>query len=81
MIILSAIVESSAKRGPRVDIPSFKPFRTGDKIRIDGIEVEPVHVDHSVPRAKNLGRVPREGKTGSHCRRAGRHEWHRGKED
>ncbi len=29
----------------------FKTFRTGDKIRIGGIEFEPVHVDHSVPGA------------------------------
>ena len=30
---------------------SFKTFRTGDKIRIDSIEIEPIHVDHSVPGA------------------------------
>ncbi|MBC7130284.1 MBL fold metallo-hydrolase, partial [Candidatus Bathyarchaeota archaeon] len=30
---------------------TFKSFRTGDKIRIDGLEIEPVHVDHSVPGA------------------------------
>jgi ribonuclease J len=29
----------------------FKTFRTGDKIKIDEIEIEPVHVDHSVPGA------------------------------
>ncbi|MCD6468071.1 MAG: MBL fold metallo-hydrolase [Thermoplasmata archaeon] len=29
----------------------FKTFRTGDKIRIDSLEIEPVHVDHSVPGA------------------------------
>lgn len=27
----------------------FKTFRTGDRIKIGSIEVEPVHVDHSVP--------------------------------
>ena len=32
---------------PRV----FKTFRTGDKIRIDSLEIKPVHVDHSVPGA------------------------------
>ena len=26
-------------------------FRTGDKIKIDGITVEPIHVDHSIPAA------------------------------
>jgi len=29
----------------------FSPFRTGDKIQIDSLEIEPVHVDHSVPGA------------------------------
>lgn len=28
-----------------------RKFRTGDKIKIDGVEVEPVHVDHSIPAA------------------------------
>src|SRR5947208_2904651 len=27
----------------------FKTFRTGDRMKIGGIEVEPVHVDHSMP--------------------------------
>jgi ribonuclease J len=30
---------------------AFKPFRTGDRITIGCLEVEPVHVDHSVPGA------------------------------
>lgn len=29
----------------------FKTFRTGSKIRVGSLEVEPVHVDHSVPGA------------------------------
>ena len=29
----------------------FRGFRTGDKVSIGGVEVEPVHVDHSVPGA------------------------------
>ena len=29
----------------------FNVFRTGDKIKIGSVEVEPVHVDHSVPAA------------------------------
>ena len=29
----------------------FKTFRTGKKITVDGLEIEPVHVDHSVPGA------------------------------
>ncbi len=27
----------------------FKTFRTGDKLRLGSLEIEPVHVDHSVP--------------------------------
>lgn len=30
---------------------SFKSFRTGEKIRIGSLEVEPIHVDHSIPGA------------------------------
>jgi ribonuclease J len=26
-------------------------FRTGDKIKVDGVTVEPIHVDHSIPAA------------------------------
>ena len=29
----------------------FKTFRTGNKITVDSLEVEPLHVDHSVPGA------------------------------
>jgi len=29
----------------------FRTFRTGKKFRLDGLEIEPVHVDHSVPGA------------------------------
>ena len=32
-------------------VRKFRTFRTGDKINIDAIEIEPVHVDHSVPGA------------------------------
>jgi len=30
---------------------TFKSFRTGDKIAIDHLQIEPIHVDHSVPGA------------------------------
>ena len=30
---------------------NFKTFRTGNKIKIDSLEIEPIHVDHSVPGA------------------------------
>jgi len=29
----------------------FRTFRTGDKVKIGSLEIEPVHVDHSVPGA------------------------------
>lgn len=29
----------------------YRNFRTGDKIRIDSLEIEPIHVDHSIPAA------------------------------
>ena len=29
----------------------FRTFRTGEKIRVGGIELEPIHVDHSLPGA------------------------------
>lgn len=34
-----------------VESIAFKPFRTGATIRVGGLEIEPVHVDHSVPGA------------------------------
>jgi len=30
---------------------TFNTFRTGDKIKIDSLEIEPIHTDHSVPGA------------------------------
>lgn len=30
---------------------NFNSFRTGDKIKIDNLTIEPIHVDHSVPGA------------------------------
>ncbi|MEM5834456.1 MAG: MBL fold metallo-hydrolase [Candidatus Aenigmatarchaeota archaeon] len=30
---------------------NFRTFRTGDKIKIDSVEILPVHVDHSIPGA------------------------------
>ncbi len=32
----------------------IKTFRTGDKIKVGSLEVEPIHVDHSVPGAYGL---------------------------
>lgn len=29
----------------------YRTYRTGDKIKVDGVEVHPIHVDHSIPAA------------------------------
>jgi len=34
-----------------IDGIQFKTFKTGDKIQIGSVEIQPVHVDHSVPSA------------------------------
>lgn len=39
------------RRGKPERERNFKTFRTGDKIKIKDIEVEPIHVDHSIPGA------------------------------
>ena len=65
-LILKAVEERSS-RNIEKEILNFKPrpysskdkpiereintFRTGDKIKIGSLEVEPIHVDHSVPGA------------------------------
>jgi len=51
-IILQALSEMRrADLEFNVEGINFKHFRTGDKIVIDDLEIEPVHVDHSVPGA------------------------------
>jgi len=44
-IIMDAMQESG-----RIDLGEhkFHPFRTGKKVRFDALEIEPIHVDHSV---------------------------------
>jgi len=37
--------------GSPLDDHALRTFRTGDKIRVGSVEVEPVHVDHSIPGA------------------------------
>ncbi|MCW4048316.1 MAG: MBL fold metallo-hydrolase, partial [Candidatus Bathyarchaeota archaeon] len=37
----------------------YRGFRTGDIVNIDGIEIEPIHVDHSIPAA--YGYIVRTG--------------------
>ncbi|MEM2280772.1 MAG: MBL fold metallo-hydrolase [Candidatus Bathyarchaeia archaeon] len=51
-IILQALGEvRKADLEFNVEGINFHTFRTGDIIEIDGLEIEPVHVDHSVPGA------------------------------
>ena len=51
-IILQALSEiRRADLEFNVEDITFKPFRTGGKIAIGDLEIEPVHVDHSVPGA------------------------------
>ena len=51
-IILQALSEiRRADLEFNVEGITFKPFRTGGKIAIGDLEIEPVHVDHSVPGA------------------------------
>jgi ribonuclease J len=51
-IILKALNETRPKRF-ETDISNiqFRPFRTGQRIRVGSLEIEPYHVDHSVPGA------------------------------
>ena len=51
-LILHAFSEISPKSFDNdIEGLQFRTFHTGDKIKIGSIEVEPVHVDHSVPGA------------------------------
>lgn len=51
-IILQALSEiRRADLEFNVEGIKFKSFRTGKTIAIDGLEIEPIHVDHSVPGA------------------------------
>ncbi len=47
-IIIDAMEKSS-----RIDLGQheYKPFRTGKSIQIGSMEIEPIHVDHSIPAA------------------------------
>jgi ribonuclease J len=42
---------NSEATGSPLDGHPLKTFRTGDKLRIGSLEVEPIHVDHSIPGA------------------------------
>ena len=47
------ILESWGTTSPSMDVGEhpFRTFHTGDTPTIDGVEVEPIHVDHSAPAA------------------------------
>ena len=47
-IIMKAMEESSRSNLGEHD---YRIFRTGKKVRVDSLEIEPVHVDHSIPAA------------------------------
>jgi ribonuclease J len=42
---------SSESGGSSLDNRDVRTFRTGDRFRVGGIEVRPIHVDHSIPGA------------------------------
>src|SRR5208282_3709016 len=42
---------ASGSGGSPLDGHEIRTFRTGEKFRVGGIEVEPIHVDHSIPGA------------------------------
>jgi len=68
-------VYKSCRKDPPVK-RTFHTFRTGDKIKIDDLEIEPVHTDHSVPGAYGFIIHTSEGAviyTGD-LRRHGRHK-------
>jgi len=46
------IIDAMQESG-RIDLGEHKyhPFRTGKKVKVDTLEIEPIHVDHSVPGA------------------------------
>ncbi|MFQ5919235.1 MAG: MBL fold metallo-hydrolase [Thermoplasmata archaeon] len=47
------IIEAWEATSSRIDLGThdYRPFRTGDTVQVHGLEVEPIHVDHSVPGA------------------------------
>ncbi len=47
------IIQSWEASSSMIDLGphNYRTFRTGDVLHVDGVEVEPIHVDHSVPGA------------------------------
>jgi len=51
-LIIQAFAEITQRSfGNDLDGLQFRTFRTGDKVKVGSVEVEPIHVDHSVPGA------------------------------
>lgn len=55
-VAAQTIIEGQAEMRPRsfeTDLSGlrFQAFKTGDTLRVNGLEVKPIHVDHSVPGA------------------------------
>ncbi len=46
---ISGFKKRPLERGSEIIRRKINTFRTGEKIKIDSIEIEPVHVDHSIP--------------------------------
>jgi len=54
-LIIQAFAEITPKSfGNDLEGLRFRTFRTGDMVKVGSVEVEPVHVDHSVPGAYGL---------------------------
>jgi ribonuclease J len=50
--IFEARLQGARKHfGTNIEGQEFRTFKTGEKFRVGGVEVEPVHVDHSIPAA------------------------------
>ncbi len=52
--ILRALSDVRAGFGRDLDGIKFRTFRTGDVLKIGSVEVEPIHVDHSIPGSYGL---------------------------
>jgi len=51
-LIIQAFAEITQRSfGNDLEGLQFRTFRTGDKVKVGSVEVEPIHVDHSVPGA------------------------------
>lgn len=47
----STVYRHYGVEGPPTERHDVRTFRTGDKLRLHGVDIEPIHVDHSIPGA------------------------------